>query len=110
MFDALDTRLLALIVGVLVFVAAELGFRAARRLPQGTGDPSFDLVQAATFTIVGLLLGFSFSLALNRYDARRTAVLDEANAIGTTVLRSELLDPKTGALVRGRLRDRKSVV
>jgi len=105
MLDALDTRILALIIGVLVFVVAELGFRIARRLPQGSGDASFDLVQAATFTIVGLLLGFSFSLALNRYDARRTAVLNEANDIGTTVLRAELLDPRTASQIRGRLSD-----
>ena len=38
-----------------------------------------------------LVLGFTFSLAASRFDARRMAVLEEANAIGTTYLRARLL-------------------
>jgi hypothetical protein len=33
---------------------------------------------------LALLLAFSFSLALSRYEARRKWVLEEANAIGST--------------------------
>jgi len=38
----------------------------------------------AALGLLALLLAFSFSLALSRYDARRTLVLEEANAIGST--------------------------
>jgi hypothetical protein len=38
-----------------------------------------------------LLLGFTFSLSLQRYDSRSEAVVSEANAIGTAYLRAQLL-------------------
>ena len=41
--------------------------------------------------LVALVLGFTFSLAASRFDARRSAVLEEANAIGTTYLRARML-------------------
>lgn len=61
-------------------------------------------VQAATYTMLGLLLGFSFSLGLSRYDARRAVLINEANAIGTTYLRTDLLDARTAAAMRANLR------
>jgi hypothetical protein len=48
-------------------------------------------VQAAVLGMLGLLLGFTFAMGVNRYDARRALVLKEANAIGTTWLRAGLL-------------------
>jgi hypothetical protein len=42
--------------------------------------------------LFALLLGFTFSLAVDRFDTRRLLVLEEANAIGTTYLRSQLLE------------------
>ena len=40
-------------------------------------------MQAATLTLLGLIIGFSFSMAIGRYDLRRTYEEAEANAIGT---------------------------
>ena len=42
--------------------------------------------------LLGLLLAFTFGMVLNRYESRRELVIDEANAIGTAYLRSQLLD------------------
>lgn len=42
--------------------------------------------------VLALLLAFSFSMALNRYEERRHLVVQEANAIGTAYLRAQLLD------------------
>jgi len=42
--------------------------------------------------LLALLLAFSFSLAVQRYEERRNLVIEEANAIGTSYLRSQLLD------------------
>src|SRR5215203_2417109 len=42
--------------------------------------------------LLGLLLAFSFGMALNRYEERRHLVIQEANAIGTSYLRAQLLD------------------
>jgi len=49
--------------------------------------------------LLGLLLAFTFGMALNRYEARRELVMKEANAIGTSYLRAQLLDePYRGQL------------
>lgn len=49
--------------------------------------------------LLGLLLGFTFGMALSRYETRRELVIQEANAIGTAYLRAQLLDePHRGAL------------
>ena len=49
------------------------------------------MLQAATLGIVGLLLAFGLSLAIGRYEARRAASVNEANAIGTTYLRAQTI-------------------
>lgn len=48
-------------------------------------------LHAGVLGLTGLILGFAFSLALSRFDERRKLVIDEANAIGTTYLRSDIL-------------------
>jgi hypothetical protein len=48
-------------------------------------------IEAATFALLGLLLGFAFSSALSRYDTRRGYIVQEANAIGTAYLRVDLM-------------------
>jgi len=47
----------------------------------------------ALFVLLSLLLGFTLALAVPRYDTRRTLLIDEANAIGTTYLRAGTLPP-----------------
>ena len=51
----------------------------------------FAVLQGALLGIVGLILAFGLSLAVGRYQDRRAAVVDEANAIGTTYLRAQML-------------------
>jgi hypothetical protein len=51
----------------------------------------FGVLQGALLGVVGLILAFGLSLAVGRYEGRRTAVVDEANAIGTTYLRAQLI-------------------
>jgi len=59
-------------------------------------------VPAAVLTLLGLLLGFTFAMAVSRHDARRQLVVQEANAISTTALRARLL-PEPQAANAGRL-------
>jgi hypothetical protein len=54
--------------------------------------------------MIALLLGFTFSMAISRYDARRRLVFQEANAIGTTYLRASLLPAGHEVPVRDALR------
>src|SRR5688572_18284335 len=49
-------------------------------------------VVSAVLGLLALLMGFTFALAVDRFDARRLLVLDEANAIGATYLRTQLLE------------------
>lgn len=48
-------------------------------------------VVSAVLGLLALLLGFTFALAVDRYETRRALVVEEANAIGTAYLRSQLL-------------------
>jgi hypothetical protein len=64
----------------------------------------FGVVQAAILTLLGLLIGFSFSMAVSRYDQRKIYEEAEANAIGTEYVRADLLPPSEAADVRSLLK------
>jgi hypothetical protein len=51
----------------------------------------FAVLQTALLGFMGLILAFGLALAVGRYESRRAAVVEEANAIGTTYLRAQLL-------------------
>jgi len=60
----------------------------------------FGIVVGATLTLLGLLIGFSFSMAISRYDQRKNYEEAEANAIGTEYVRADLLPAGDAARVR----------
>ena len=62
------------------------GVRAKR---QGIG--SVPTLESSILGLLALMIGFTFAVALSRFEARRAGVLNEANAIGTTALRARLL-------------------
>jgi hypothetical protein len=64
----------------------------------------FNTVLAATLTLLGLIIGFSFSMAVSHYDQRKTYEEAEANAIGTAYLRADLLPAADAAELRDLLR------
>jgi len=64
----------------------------------------FSVVQNATLTLLALLIGFSFSMAISRYDQRKNYEEAEANAIGTEYLRVDLLPAGDSAKVRDLLK------
>ena len=68
------------------------GFRIIGILQTTTevkGQESY--VVSAVLGLLALLLAFTFSLATDRFEARRVLVLEESNAIGTAFLRTQLL-------------------
>ena len=70
---------------VLIAGAAEVGAWLGERSRRAAdGIPETGTLAGAALGLLALLLAFSFSLALSRYDARRNWVLEEANAIGST--------------------------
>jgi hypothetical protein len=96
----------AIALGLVVWIAVcgEIGFHLGRRVKATLGEGPFGILQAAFFGLLALLLAFSFSLGLSRYDARRIQIQREANSIRTAFLRTELLDAKTAPLMREYLR------
>ena len=87
---------LLIVAGLLVglFIAVELGFLYGRKRQSAITDSirsQVNGVLASTVGLLALLLGFTFSLAVQRYEARNQAVVTETNAIGTTYLRTWLL-------------------
>jgi hypothetical protein len=74
-----------------------------RRMVEGEVREDFDVIRAATLTLLGLIIGFSFSMALNRYDQRKNYEEAEANAIGTEYVRADLLRAAHAARVRALL-------
>jgi hypothetical protein len=104
MIDVFDYPLLILVGSLVVFGgAAWVGFGLRRRgSPAADGsDTDFTFVLGGTLTLLGLLAGFTFSMAVGRYDQRKNLEEAEANAIGTEYVRLDLL---TGPDVE-RLRD-----
>jgi hypothetical protein len=77
--------------------------RKRRRL-EDDARAEFDVILAATLTLLGLIIGFSFSMAISRYDQRKNYEEAEANAIGTEYVRADLLPAADAAKVRALLR------
>jgi hypothetical protein len=98
-----DHPLLLLVVAVVMqWGAAYAGDLIRRRLAAPGEDrrADFDLVRAATLTLLGLIIGFSFQMAITRYDQRKSYEREEANAIGTEFLRADLLPAEDAGKVR----------
>jgi hypothetical protein len=100
-----------LLVFAVAFVALWLTSVAGvwlRRRTASAGDErneDIGVILAATLTLLALIIGFSFSMAINRYDQRKNFEEAEANAIGTEILRADLLPPADAANVRKLLGD-----
>ena len=76
-------------------VAATIGYRGHVWLLHRAGETeseSHDYLLSAVLGLLALLLGFTFSLALNRHEDRRNLVVQEANAIDTAWLRAQILE------------------
>ena len=66
--------------------------------------PDFNVILGATLTLLGLIIGFSYSMATSRYDQRKLYEEAEANAIGTEYVRADLLGPAEASQLREQLR------
>jgi hypothetical protein len=78
-------------------------FKSRLKLKEGERD-DFGVVVAANLTLLGLIIGFTFSMAISRYELRKNYEEAEANAIGTEFVRADLLPAPDGAKVRALLK------
>jgi len=86
----------------LLWFASWVGWKVNERRHDLSEDmrADFGVILAASLTLLGLIIGFSFSMATARYDLRKTYEEAEANAIGTEYVRADLLAPAEAAKVR----------
>lgn len=105
---AVDSVWIALGLFLSMTLAIEMGYRLGHRVQKGATD-SFKVhvnaISASLLGILALMLGFTFSLSVQRFDRRSEAVVNEANAIGTAYLRSQLLPVALRNDVQKLLRD-----
>ena len=85
-----------------LWLASVMGSWLRRRNPSAEDEQHEDLgiILGATLTLLALIIGFSISMASSRYDQRKNLEEAEANAIGTEMLRADLLPPADAANVR----------
>jgi hypothetical protein len=98
---------LGLVFFALMLAASEAGFRLGRRPGKLTSEDAksqITTVEAGIIGILGLLLGFTMSMAVTRFEVRKQLVLEEAQAIGTAYLRTQLLPATEGKEIADLLR------
>jgi len=103
----LDSPFIVFIVSLIAqWLAAYAGdyLRRRGRAVRKDEREDLDIVEAATLTLLALIIGFSFSMAVTRYDLRKNYEEAEANAIGTEDVRADLLPAADAVTVRELLR------
>ena len=96
----------------LLLAATEIGFRLGRKVESRIPDnvkSQISTVEAALLGVLALLLGFTISMAVSRFENRKQLVLEEADAIGTSLLRVQLLPAPAGPEIAGLLREYANV-
>ncbi len=105
MINPMNFPVLVFLTSVLILwlsIRAGVALRKRRELEEGA-RADFDLLLGATLTLLGLIIGFSFSMSISRYDLRKNYEEAEANAIGTEYVRADLLSADAAAKVRALL-------
>jgi hypothetical protein len=100
--------LLVTILLIVVVLGTEAGHGIGRKVHAGISEASrsqINSMRASMLGLLALLLGFTFSQSLQRFDARSEAVVDEANAIGTAYLRAQLAPRSVRGPAQNHLRD-----
>jgi len=107
MFNPLDYPILILVASLsMSWVAAWIGGSIGsgkRDRNEGSRD-EFMFLLGGTLTLLGLIVGFTFAMAVSRYDQRKNYEEEEANAIGTEYVRADLLPVKDAPKVRSLLK------
>src|SRR6516162_11626267 len=105
--SSLDSPFIVLAVALVAqWMASYIGayLRKGGRPLKADERDDFETVRAATLTLLALIIGFSFLMAVSRYDQRKNNEEAEANAIGTEYARADLLPAGDGTKLRELLR------
>jgi hypothetical protein len=103
---ALDSPLIFLASLIGQWLAAYAGDLLRRRVrPLKVEErEDFDVIRTASLTLLGLIIAFTFSMAVTRYDQRKNYEEEEANAIGTEYARFDLVPADDAAALRAKMR------
>jgi hypothetical protein len=99
----MDYPVICFVASVLVLWSSEQAgghFHRRRKDLEEEEYKDLDFILTATLTLLGLIIGFTFSMAVNRYDQRKNYEEAEANAIGTEYFRAGLLPASEASKVR----------
>lgn len=100
--------IIALVVFALIISSYWVGYRVRLKALRKDPDHSKTDLKAINGTLIGLLgllLAFTFSMANSRFDDRRHLVIEEANIIGTTILRTDMYPDSVRNLLRSALKE-----
>lgn len=106
MYDV-SSIVIAVTLFISMIIVMEAGYRLGlwhRKKDGGKINENTSAIQGSMLGILALMLGFTFSLALSRFDDRSEAVVYEANAIGTAWLRVDLLPASAQPAIREQMR------
>jgi hypothetical protein len=107
MFNPFRYPFLILVLSLSAFwISARIGvsLRKKQREREDVGHDDFDILVGASLTLLALIVAFTFSMAVSRYDQRKNLEEEEANAIGTECLRAHLLPADDAMRVRALLK------
>ncbi len=99
--------LIQVVFFALMMAATEAGYRLGRKFEPGMPEnikSQISTVEASILGVLALLLGFTISMAVTRFESRKQLVLEEADAIGTSLLRAQLLPAPAGPEISSLLR------
>jgi len=94
--DSIPLMLLLLVTFAVFLFSMWAGIVYGRRYAKGKNEPGkgFSVIIGGQLTLVAFMIAFVFGIASSRFDMKRSNLLEEANSIGTTYLRTDLLaDP-----------------
>ncbi len=97
MINSIMGLFLLVIFFFLMLLCIALGQLIAKKKPATSG---LNVTEGAVFTLMGLLVAFTFASANQRFDQRRAMITEEANAISTAYLRLDMLQPNDRLLLK----------
>jgi hypothetical protein len=108
LLQSTPTILIAIVLLILLILFYILGYRLRLRKINRSKDQAVEDLSAINGTLLGLLallLAFAFSMSNSRFDTRRAMIIEEANNIGTVILRTDIYPDSMRQLLRGQLKD-----
>jgi len=98
---------IALVLFILVILVYLGGYQMRKRAIRKKSEespPQLKTINGMVLALLGLLLAFTFSMSNARYDTRRSLLVEESNAIGTTILRTDIYPDSVRNLLRTTLK------